>query len=142
MLVRHPVGGQSGWTRNSISPTAAGDNLVVYWNTVASLDTATPQAWQSIALDTANLGEFEPSYDPQLWASSNKLDLLYQAVGQTAVAESPVQVLDWDEAAYFAAAPEPTSLILLTVAGVPLLSRRGRRSRCSRQAPRARQVAF
>ncbi len=42
---------------------------------MASLDGATPQAWQPIVLDpsVADLGEWEPSDDPQAWAATNTL---------------------------------------------------------------------
>jgi hypothetical protein len=115
----------------SVKPATAGDNLVVYWNTVASLDSATPAAWQTITLDSANLGEFEPSYDPQQWAATNTLSMLYEPVGQTAETTETVSVLDWDEAAYFAS-PEPGSLTLLGVGCGALLGRRRRAHPTSR----------
>jgi autotransporter-associated beta strand protein len=87
----------------------SGNNIVVYWNTVASLDSANPYPWQPITLDTANMGEWEPSMDYNLWKSSNILDLLYEPSGFSGQTTGSAQVLQWNEQAYFAVAT-PSSL--------------------------------
>lgn len=89
--------------------SGSGNNIVVYWNTVASLDSADPSPWQPIALDTANMGEWEPSMDYNLWKSSNILDLFYEPSGFTGQTTGSAQVLQWNEQAYFAVAT-PASL--------------------------------
>jgi autotransporter-associated beta strand protein len=84
------------------SSSASGNNIVVYWNTVKGLDSSSPGPWQSIALDTANMGEWEPSMDYNLWASSNTLDLFYEPSGITGQTTGDAQILQWNEQAYFA----------------------------------------
>lgn len=109
------------------NPGTPNNDIVVYWNTVASLDSATPAAWQSITLDTANMGAWEPTYDSALWSSQNKLDLFYDPLALSGETSASVQVLEWNEQSFFAAVPEPASatiLLMLTAAG---LSRRCRR---------------
>jgi autotransporter-associated beta strand protein len=93
----------------------SGNNIVVYWNTIASLDSASPGAWQPVALDTANMGEWEPSMDYNLWKSSNILDLFYEPSGFTSQTNGTAQVLQWNEPAYFAVAT-PASLTWSTTA--------------------------
>jgi autotransporter-associated beta strand protein len=84
------------------NPATSDNEIVVYYNTVASLDGGAPAPWKSITLDTANMGSYEPTYDAELWKSQRKLSLFYQQMG-LGQASSSVGVLDWDEAAYFAA---------------------------------------
>jgi hypothetical protein len=74
--------------------TDASNKLVVYW----SKDRKT---WDKVVLSDVNLGTWEPSYDRALWERENRLSLFFQPVG-LGQASSPVQVLDWDAAAYFA----------------------------------------
>lgn len=62
--------------------------------------------WSYVTLSTTNMGDWEPTYDADLWATQNELSLLFQPLGATA-GSGTVQVLDWDERAYFAAVPEP-----------------------------------
>ena len=104
-----------------------GNDVVIYYNTVASLDSASPAAWQSITLDTTNMGSWEPTYDHALWDSQNTLDLMFEPLGLTGQTGSTLQVLQWDEQAYFATVPEPASLTLAGVAmSMGLLARRRR----------------
>ena len=74
--------------------TDASNRLVVYW----SKDRKT---WTRLVLSDVNLGTWEPSYDRALWERENRLSLFFQPVG-LGQASSPVRVLDWDAAAYFA----------------------------------------
>jgi hypothetical protein len=74
--------------------TDASNRLVVYW----SKDRKT---WEKVVLSDVNLGTWEPSYDRALWERENRLSLFFQPVG-LGQASSPVRVLDWDAAAYFA----------------------------------------
>jgi autotransporter-associated beta strand protein len=82
------------------NPNTPNNNLTVYWNTMASLDSANPAPWKSFALDTANMGEYEPSYDSNLWNSSNTLDLFYEPVGLTGETTGTAQVLQWTESTF------------------------------------------
>ena len=109
------------------NPATANNDIVVYYNTVASLDSATPAAWQSVILDTANMGAWEPTYDSALWAAQGKLNLLYEPIGLTGQTTGTLKVLEWDAAAYFASVPEPTSAVLLSIAGLMCLCRPPRR---------------
>ncbi len=85
------------------------NNIVVYYNTVASLDSASPLPWQSVALDSANMGEYEPTYDSTLWKNTGILDLFYEPSDVNGNETSdPVQVLQWNEAAYFASVTPAT----------------------------------
>ncbi|HYO09380.1 MAG TPA: BNR-4 repeat-containing protein [Tepidisphaeraceae bacterium] len=83
------------------NPATSDNEIVVYYNTVASLGSASPNPWQSITLDAANMGSWEPTYDAALWKAQKKLSLFYQQVGLGQGA-STLKVLDWDPAAYFA----------------------------------------
>jgi hypothetical protein len=74
--------------------TDASNRLVVYW----SKDRKT---WRKVVLSDVNLGTWEPSYDRALWERQNRLSLFFQPVG-LGQASSPVRVLDWNAAAYFA----------------------------------------
>jgi len=107
------------------NPATPGNNIVVYWTT--NLASGNP-TWNSVTLDTLNMGSWEPTYDANLWATQNKLDLFYSQVGLTGETLSGVKVLEWDEQAFFAV-PEPTSVLLVsTVAGSLVLWRRSRRA--------------
>ena len=94
----------------------------------SSLDSAAPQPWQTVMLDNTNMGEWEPTMDYSLWNSQNMLDLFYQPSGFSTLTQNTAQVLQWDEAAYFASLPEPTGAMALLAAGSLLLGRRIRRS--------------
>jgi hypothetical protein len=106
------------------NPATANNDLVVYYNTVTSLDSSTPAAWQAITLDTTNMGELEPTIDSTLWSSSNQLDLMFEPVGLDGESTNTLQVLDWNEQAYFDDLPEPGSIGILAIGAVAMLRRR------------------
>jgi autotransporter-associated beta strand protein len=84
---------------NSSTPN---NDIVVYYSTVSALDSGDAN-WRSVTLDGANMGEYEPTYDPGLWAQSNVLNLIYEPVGLSGEHQQTIQVLQWDENAFFAA---------------------------------------
>jgi autotransporter-associated beta strand protein len=89
--------------------TTPNNDFVVYWNTAASLDSASPMAWQTITLDTTNMGELEPTYDSAMWNSTNILDLMDEPTGFSGQTAGTLSVEEWNEPAYFASIT-PTSL--------------------------------
>jgi hypothetical protein len=104
------------------------NNIVVYYTTdsmAAASGSDIPDVlhWQSITLDSANMGNWEPTYDSTRWAHDGVLDLFYEPTGLTGQTFSSVQVLEWDEQAYFANIPEPASLAMMA-AIIPMLLRR------------------
>jgi autotransporter-associated beta strand protein len=106
------------------SPATPGNNIVVYYCT--NLASGSP-TWNSLTLNTTNMGSYEPTYDQNLWQSQNILSLFFEPVGLTGQQSGPVQTLDWNEQAYFAptvatpaaAAPSPVTgtTTTLTVLG-------------------------
>jgi rhamnogalacturonyl hydrolase YesR len=74
--------------------TDSSNRLTVFWS-------ADRVHWSQTTLSEKNPGAWEPSYDPALWQSQNKLALLFQPSGLGA-ATAPVSVLTWDEPAFFA----------------------------------------
>jgi hypothetical protein len=89
------------------SATTPNNNIVVYFTTTAALDAGTPN-WQSVALNTTNMGDYEPTYDQNLWASSNVLSMFFEPIARSDQNSSNVPVvqsLDWNEQAYFNSAP-------------------------------------
>ena len=103
------------------NPSTPGNNVVVYWTD--NLTSGNP-TWHSLALDTANLGAWEPTYDSALWASQNKLALFYEQVGLNGETVATLKVLEWDEQRYFTPVPEPTSILLLSAAAGALMTLR------------------
>jgi hypothetical protein len=91
----------SGLIGGAFSSSLANNNIVVYWNTMASLDSPNPAAWNAITLDTANMGEWEPTYDQQLWQTTNTLDLFYEPVGLSGETKGTAQILQWNESQFF-----------------------------------------
>jgi hypothetical protein len=79
------------------------NNIVVYYNEdlMNGGSVLNSADWKSAALDSAQMGSYEPTYDSNLWQSSNVLDLFYEptGLGQTT---APVKVLEWNEQQYFA----------------------------------------
>lgn len=82
------------------NPSTPNNDIVVYYSTVANLD-AGQADWRSVTLDTANMGQYEPTYDPGLWDQSNVLNLIYEPVGLTGEGQEPISVLQWDENTFF-----------------------------------------
>ena len=59
--------------------------------------------WSHVNLTSANMGTYEPNFDPVIWENENKLHLLYQehsGFGNN-MDNSDVFVMEWDAAAYF-----------------------------------------
>lgn len=74
--------------------TDASNRLEVYWSADLS-------RWEHTELVHGNFGGAEPVYDLPRWQLDNRLDLLLQSTGQDATA-SPMSLLQWDTAAFFA----------------------------------------
>jgi len=74
--------------------TDRSNRLTVYWSKDRT-------HWSQAPLVDDNPGIWEPRYDPVLWRSQNKLELLFQPSGLGAAA-APISVLSWDEPAFFA----------------------------------------
>jgi hypothetical protein len=58
------------------------------------------QNWNLVDLTATGLGDWEPTYDAELWKRENKLNLLYQPVGLGSTS-STISVLEWDAKAFF-----------------------------------------
>jgi autotransporter-associated beta strand protein len=82
------------------NPSTPNNDIAVYYSTVAALDAGAPN-WRSVTLDTANMGEYEPTYDQTLWQQNNTLDLFYEPVGLTGETSQTVQILQWNENSFF-----------------------------------------
>ena len=78
--------------------TTPNNDIVAYYST--NLSSGNP-TWNSLTLNTTDMGEYEPTYDQNLWQTQNKLSLFFEPVGLTGQASGPVQTLDWNEQAYF-----------------------------------------
>ena len=92
------------------------NGITVAYSEPYSVD-PTRSTWTTIDLTTDNMGKYEPNYDLVVWATENKLHLLYQAQagcgnGFPSGNASPVSVLEWDARAYFASVPEPSACAL------------------------------
>lgn len=106
---------------------AAGGGIVVAYSQLTSKNgISSLGAWNYLTLYTANLGQWEPTYDAALWQSSNILDLFVQPVGLGGETSSTAQVLQWNEAAYFASVPgvPPALLLACGLIGISLLARK------------------
>ncbi len=57
--------------------------------------------WEYLRLNDEDMGQYEPSYDAELWRAENKLHMYYQPEMGTGGA-SPVSILQWDAGAHFA----------------------------------------
>jgi autotransporter-associated beta strand protein len=86
---------------SSFSSTLANNDIVVYYTSTAALDSGAPN-WRSVILDTANMGQLEPTYDPLLWQSNNVLNLIYEPVGLSGEGQQTIKTLQWDEQTFFA----------------------------------------
>jgi beta-glucanase (GH16 family) len=80
------------------NPATPNNDIVVSY--CSDLSAANP-TWNSVTLDTTNMGAWEPTYDSALWASQNKLSLVFEPVGLAGESPSAIQTLDWDEQAFF-----------------------------------------
>jgi hypothetical protein len=80
------------------SASTPNNDIVVYYCT--NLDSADP-TWSSVTLNTTNMGEYEPTYDQNLWTSNNELSLFFEPEGLTGQTSATIQTLDWNEQAYF-----------------------------------------
>jgi hypothetical protein len=79
------------------------NNIVVYYNEdLMSGNTINSANWKTIALDSAQMGSYEPTYDSALWKKTGVLDLFCQPMG-LGQSSAAVKVLEWDEQQYFAA---------------------------------------
>src|SRR5262249_15318872 len=59
--------------------------------------------WKYLTLSTANMGNYEPTYDASMWNSKGILDLFYEpAMAVSPFTTQPVSVLEWNEQQYFA----------------------------------------
>jgi hypothetical protein len=108
----------------SYSSSNPGNNLTLAYSTNL-FNSATP-TWTYLTLDTANMGSSEPNFDFTLWQSSNILDLLYEPNSFSGQTTADLQVLQWDESAYFASLPEPGPAFLLAIGASAMLMRPGR----------------
>ena len=93
--------------------TTPNNDIVAYYCT--NLSSGNP-TWNSVTLNTTDMGEYEPTYDQNLWQSQNELSLFFEPVGLTGQASGPVQTLDWNEQAYFA--PSVATAAAATVSSV------------------------
>jgi len=82
------------------SPSTPNNDIVLYYTTASALDSGAPN-WRSTVLNTANMGDYEPTYDPGLWSASNILDLIYEPVGLNGEGQQTIQVLQWNENTFF-----------------------------------------
>ena len=84
------------------NPATPNNGVVVYYSSDFSSGNPT---WNSVTLDDANLGAWEPTYDSTLWATQNTLSLLYEPISLSGETTSTVKTLDWDEQAFFSQTP-------------------------------------
>jgi hypothetical protein len=101
------------------------NNIVVYYNEdLMTGNTISSADWHTIALDSAQMGSYEPTYDSSLWNSSNMLNLFYEPTGLGSTTAT-VSVLQWNEQRYFAVAePKKGDLNLdgrVTVADIAVM---------------------
>lgn len=80
------------------------------------------QNWNLVDLTATGLGDWEPTYDVELWKRENKLHLLYQPVGLGS-ASSTISVLEWDaKAFFFDLGPPPLTLQIDRSTGLATLA--------------------
>ena len=79
------------------------NNIIVYYST-------DNQHWNYLDLTPGvDMGTYEPNYDPIQWQQNGILDLFYQQVPSSTNTE--VSLLEWNERAFFASVPEPSTLV-------------------------------
>ena len=89
------------------SDSSLNNDIVVYYSTDR-------QNWNTLNLTpTTPMGDYEPSFDLQQWQQNGILDLFYQSIPSSS--NTLVSLLEWDERAYFASIPEPSTLALLAM---------------------------
>jgi hypothetical protein len=60
--------------------------------------------WKYLTLSTANMGNYEPTFDASMWKTSGILDLFYEpSMGVSPFTTQPVSILEWNEQQFFAA---------------------------------------
>jgi autotransporter-associated beta strand protein len=87
------------------NPATPNNDIVVYYTTDSMTGGATLPStltWNSVTLNSANMGIWEPTYDSSLWQTSNQLNLFYEPVGLTGQTTGTASVLGWNEPAFFA----------------------------------------
>jgi hypothetical protein len=84
----------------SFTNSSVKNNIVVYYST--NLYTAATPTWTAVTLDGASMGNYEPTYDQNMWNTYGILDLFYEPSGLSGETSSPVSVLDWNEEQFFA----------------------------------------
>ena len=95
------------------------NNIIIYYST-------DNQHWNYLDLTPGvDMGTYEPNYDPIQWQQNGILDLFYQQVPSSTNTE--VSLLEWNERAFFASVPEPSTLALLAAGSLFTLGCRLRR---------------
>lgn len=84
--------------------------------------------WEFLELDDTDLGVWEPAIDTQRWDRDGVISMLYQTSGLGEGSET-VSLFEFDARSYFAAVPEPGSLVLMSLSGLVLIRRRNRLKR-------------
>lgn len=127
VITRSTDAGLGASLNNSAASTGT-NNIVIYYTTdsIGAGNLPATLNWQSITLDAANMGIWEPTYDSTRWSQSGILDLFYEPVGLSGQSTGTVSVLEWNEQSFFAT-PEPSTLGVLAVGAALLLKQRGRR---------------
>ena len=102
LMVTRSENSGMGSANNLATPN---NDIVVYYTTDSMTGGGTLPStlhWNSVMLDSANMGIWEPTYDSALWQASNQLNLFYEPVGLSGQSVSNLSVLGWDEPAFFA----------------------------------------
>jgi hypothetical protein len=131
VVTRSEENGQ-GTLANGSEP---GNNIVIYFNNDLITGNIVNDAdWQSLTLDTANMGNYEPTYDENMWKTYGILDLFYEPSDLSGQGATPVSVLEWNEQQFFAV-PEPAAIQLAALGflgcGILLYGRRRGQNRRS-----------
>jgi autotransporter-associated beta strand protein len=100
VVTRSEDSGLIGSSPNQFTSSLQNNDIVVYYTSTAALDSGAPN-WRSVVLDTANMGQLEPTYDPLLWQSNNVLNLIYEPVGLSGEGQQTISTLQWDEQTFF-----------------------------------------
>jgi hypothetical protein len=76
------------------------NNIVIYYST--NLYTSLTPTWTTLTLDSASMGNYEPTYDENMWKTYGILDLFYEPTGLSGETSAGVSVLEWNEEQFFA----------------------------------------